>query len=255
MPTPLPEATIVDLPIKLKSERRLERKFRSIFKEMADLNQAEMSTFRSIPDFSIFTDELEGIVRTDSSTTSRSFRKNLRKKLKLGNVEAARINQEIENYIAESSRRQAEFIISTTNRRVEDAVITTLAESAEQLVELSDEELAKEVTSKFRKGNRNRAKGIALTEVQRVSEKTKFIEADILQRSGTTASTEKRWDAILDQKVRHPHAIADGQIVPLNEPFIVNGELLMQPGDTSLGASVKNVVNCRCSVQYITNVA
>jgi hypothetical protein len=37
------------------------------------------------------------------------------------------------------------------------------------------------------------------------------------------------------------------QTVPLAQPFSVSGQLLRFPGDTSLGATAGNVVNCRCS--------
>ena len=43
--------------------------------------------------------------------------------------------------------------------------------------------------------------------------------------------------------------MADGQRVGVNEPFIVDGEKLMFPGDASMGASGKNFYNCRCTVK------
>ena len=56
-------------------------------------------------------EELVDLVGNDSFTTSKSFKKNLRKKLKLGNVEALRIDAEIETYILHSTRRRAEYIL------------------------------------------------------------------------------------------------------------------------------------------------
>lgn len=56
----------------------------------------------------------------------------------------------------------------------------------------------------------------------------------------------RRWQATKDLRTRHAHAMADGQIVAVNEPFTVGGEKLMFPGDDSLGASAGNVYNCRC---------
>ena len=249
---PLPYATIIELPLKLRNELRLERKVRSIFKTMGDINQIEMASFRSIPDFTAFSNDISQIIEADSLITAKSFKKNLRKKFNLGNVEAARINKEIENYIAQSSAKQARHIVNTTNKEIEKLTARAIQQSAIDGVELTDEQLAKKVTAGFRKKNRNRSKVIATTEVQRVAEQSKFIEADILNRSGHITPPEKRWDAILDQKTRDKHAEADGQRQPMNEPFVVNGELLMHPGDTRLGASAGNVINCRCSVQYNT---
>ena len=54
------------------------------------------------------------------------------------------------------------------------------------------------------------------------------------------------WDATLDEVTRPHHWDADGQTVLINEPFIIAGERLMFPGDDSLGATAKNLINCRC---------
>jgi len=60
----------------------------------------------------------------------------------------------------------------------------------------------------------------------------------------------KSWSAILDDVVRNGHALANGQERYANEPFEVSGELLMIPSDTSFGASIENIINCRCSALY-----
>lgn len=62
----------------------------------------------------------------------------------------------------------------------------------------------------------------------------------------------KRWVSQSDEKVRAAHLDANGQEVPIDEPFVVDGEELMYPGDTSLGASAGNVINCRCYTEIFT---
>ena len=62
----------------------------------------------------------------------------------------------------------------------------------------------------------------------------------------------KQWVTMGDMKVRSSHASANGQTVQINSPFIVgSGAMLMFPGDTSLGASVKDWINCRCYSAYL----
>jgi len=56
---------------------------------------------------------------------------------------------------------------------------------------------------------------------------------------------QKEWSTALDGRERASHRAADGQTVPYDQPFIVQGEELMQPGDRNGSAS--NVVNCRCA--------
>lgn len=54
-----------------------------------------------------------------------------------------------------------------------------------------------------------------------------------------------------DGRQREQHTAANGQRVEMDEPFrMENGDLLMFPGDPSLGASAENIINCRCGVLY-----
>lgn len=99
-----------------------------------------------------------------------------------------------------------------------------------------------------------RVETIAITETQNSAEKTKQIEMAALAGSLDSDQTlQKQWVAILDERTRYAHAMADGQIVDVNEPFIVNNEKLMVPGDTSLGATIGNIINCRCTSVPVLN--
>lgn len=61
----------------------------------------------------------------------------------------------------------------------------------------------------------------------------------------------KEWVCACDKVSRDWHKNANGQQVSLEEPFIVGGEKLMHPGDSSLGASAKNVIHCRCTMKSV----
>lgn len=54
------------------------------------------------------------------------------------------------------------------------------------------------------------------------------------------------WESMKDERVRGSHAIADGQTVPISEPFTVGGYKLMYPCDDSLGAPPSETIGCRC---------
>lgn len=56
----------------------------------------------------------------------------------------------------------------------------------------------------------------------------------------------KAWLASPGGRTRPEHAAADGQEVPIDQPFIVGGEELMFPGDPSGSAAM--ICNCRCSL-------
>lgn len=56
---------------------------------------------------------------------------------------------------------------------------------------------------------------------------------------------KKQWVATLDNRTRHAHAVADGQTVDVEKPFIIDGYKLMKPGDESAPGYL--VYNCRCT--------
>jgi hypothetical protein len=96
-----------------------------------------------------------------------------------------------------------------------------------------------------------RAERIARTEVVCASER-----GSISMARSTGLELTKKWLATRDTRTRGEnmdHYGADGQERGLEEPFEVMGELLDHPGDTSLGASGGNVINCRCTTLF--NVA
>lgn len=70
------------------------------------------------------------------------------------------------------------------------------------------------------------------------------------QNAVLTGKTRKRWVAMMDRRTRETHRIANGQVMPISEPFQVGDSLLQFPTDTSLGASADEVVNCRCWCVY-----
>ena len=57
---------------------------------------------------------------------------------------------------------------------------------------------------------------------------------------------KREWLAVIDNRTRHAHAMLDGQKAAMGEPFKVDGEEIMFPGDTSAPGYL--VYNCRCSL-------
>jgi hypothetical protein len=88
-----------------------------------------------------------------------------------------------------------------------------------------------------------RSRIIATTEVHRTWN-FGALAASMRAQMQLQTQLNKRWNARDDSATRPGHALADGQTVPVNQPFIVNMEPLMAPGDP-LG-SPSNVINCRC---------
>lgn len=67
--------------------------------------------------------------------------------------------------------------------------------------------------------------------------------------------TKKKWISYRDDRVRTDHADVDGAVVGIEQPFHVGGYMMMYPKDDSLGAGLEEIVNCRCSVEYLQEKA
>lgn len=64
-------------------------------------------------------------------------------------------------------------------------------------------------------------------------------------------AVSKRWSSSRDLDVRHTHSVLDGQVVPLDQPFVSpSGAQMMHPMDRSLGAPAEEIVGCRCDTVY-----
>jgi uncharacterized protein with gpF-like domain len=111
---------------------------------------------------------------------------------------------------------------------------------------------------------RGRETAIVITETQKAAESTKLLgayseagldpmDAVTRQRVPIKPKARKEWIDVGDKDVRRGHHASEVASVSIDEPFTVNGEKLMYPGDSSLGASAGNTINCRCSSLYTFN--
>lgn len=59
---------------------------------------------------------------------------------------------------------------------------------------------------------------------------------------------KKKWLAILDSRTRDTHKDLDGQIQKVDDPFVVDGDEIMFPGDPTAKPAL--TYNCRCTLTY-----
>lgn len=131
------------------------------------------------------------------------------------------------------------FLVAALTRVDDEAIRQTASEFAED-VALStynhqDEEYFLSA---------DRAINMAATESNAINV---YGELDDARKAG---KSRKKWNTIIDGREREWHEEANGTELPLDEPFEINGELLMYPLDTSLGAGADNIANCRCWLTY-----
>lgn len=108
-------------------------------------------------------------------------------------------------------------------------------------------QITKLVSDKFLPISRSRAALIARTETHSAASFAnhsyhKTVQGDLGMKM------LKKWVATNDGRTRSTHAAASGQIVDMDEDFLVGGLPMGFAGDSKGGAA--NVINCRCVIVY-----
>lgn len=155
---------------------------------------------------------------------------------------------------------QAAIILSTTQGEINQAFTDASLDIDPTITDVRERRtaIAAAAAVGFAGLTRNRPNVIAVTETQNATEFTKLTTFKEVANSeilleGQPADEQqsfKVWHTILDDRERPAHHDANKQRVPLNEPFVVGDELLDYPGDTSMGATLGNIINCRCTLTY-----
>ena len=97
---------------------------------------------------------------------------------------------------------------------------------------------------------KRRLPGIANTNTNGVAEQARADAMEELE-PGSTGRIHKRWVTEADERVRPSHVRMHGVAVPVGEMFDVSGYAMNQPGDMSNGAPLREVINCRCWLQFV----
>lgn len=93
------------------------------------------------------------------------------------------------------------------------------------------------------------ARRIARTEIHAAMEAGALAAAQASEEI-TGDKMYKRWLSTHDERTRLSHAVADGQMVRLTEPFIVGGTPIQHPADPA--GLAHETINCRCSLAILT---
>lgn len=65
-----------------------------------------------------------------------------------------------------------------------------------------------------------------------------------------SSKTKKQWIDIRDKKERKSHLAVGGKVLPIQEPFVVGGDLMLFPKDETYSPSAEQTANCRCTIKY-----
>lgn len=254
-----------DLQNKLKLESELRPKIKKLNKKIINKFTEQYKLDNNVINVNEFDDELNNILIDHYKKTSNIFSDNISKTLpediKVTEEERQNIESTLLIYFLLQAKQKSIDINNTTQIDLNNSIVE--ASQDDQIQGLTGTEFILTVgvlASVFSARKLNaRTETIVQTETQFAAETAKGTEAEILTgqspsiSSGSSTKTNaiKRWDTVGDSKVRTAHVIADSQEKPISEPFVVGDERLKWPGDTSLGASLKNIINCRCTAVYL----
>ena len=90
----------------------------------------------------------------------------------------------------------------------------------------------------------HRAHNISLNEANTILNYSEFVAAK------ERGFTWKTWIAMPDNLVRETHVEAEGQTVKIDEYFQVGNSIMKFPHDWEKDPDPREVINCRCSVEY-----
>lgn len=247
---------------KLALERRITPEIRSVFSQMVTEYVAVVTETGSAPKALDFQSEWNAIFLRHYRRVARVFLPNQRRssfydaflELERKQTLSPQVNQEL---IASFSRWSREFgerqaaLVTETNQ---NDYVTALQRATEQVPEDSSQVvIAAAAGVALRDLFRSRVDRIANVQTQAPAEEAKRREAIAIAVSDGKQEDEliKVWRTVGDANVRIAHVAANGQQRPGNAAFSVDGEDLRFPGDSSLGASAENVINCRCAAIWL----
>ena len=251
-------AAAADLRSKLMLEARLRREWRAVEKSVVRRVVADVSSALVLPDVEGMSAALaEPVLLSHYERVVEEFSGRVEKGLppdaRLSDEEKAALAASLAGGLALRAKAQSSAIAKTNAKDAATALEVARLE-ADRLVSEGQPALGRRGLAIIAgvvldRRLRGRTEAVVVLETQAPAEGTKFAEAEALG-FGAPGSSVKEWVTQGDDRVRPHHLDVDSDQVAASEPFEVMGEQLMFPGDTSLGASPENVVNCRCAAVY-----
>lgn len=270
--------------VKLKYEKRLEIGLRSFFKKILDDLVIFYTAGGKLQNFSDYEQELTVLLKKSYRETSKYFSEHYDREMEKQQDDGdssellifllllrKRITSDIFIKIDREIKRIAPLHSAQILKTTQNIIVTELAKADATLsggpAFPTNKDVIDEAAPVIRERNRTRAANIPATEVGTAAGLGSEAEDDIFNAAINTQKKNpnldnvlkpevfaefqaleliKTWISLLDSAVREAHLNAHGQEVDVNEPFVVGGQKLMQPLDSSLGATQDNIIGCRC---------
>lgn len=248
--------------LKISIEAMLLPTLQSLFDKIVNDVGQTFSDSGTVPDATSYKNDFNNWYTSAYETTSAQFKDASKSEMQQTEASTPNFNAQsfvqnvqaqaetaIASFITLNSAANANEVTGTNQNNIDDALAFAIAAQAAN--QLSRAETTKQLTNKLSQLFDGRTDTILITTVQSASEGTKqtVVESysDALRAvDPSLTGAVKIWVTKMDDKVRESHQLANFQTQPSGTPFTVQGEKLNYPGDGSLGASLDNIINCRC---------
>ena len=244
-----------DLKLKLALEPALNRDLDKILNKFTKAATASIKRTGRVPSAKVTRKPLEKALSDQYGRVQRAFSGRALKSITTKADEDQSTEEAIAAalllWLTANSKENAADIVDIIDRNAVD-----VAESVRADLREDGPAQARDVAAGFAVAFRRRMRGImkgqAVFNTQASAEATKGIEVEVETEFGPqqVKGPTRDWITVRDSKVRRAHKLAHGQRRELGKPFNVGGQKLRWPGDTQLGATPDNVMNCRCSAVY-----
>lgn len=184
-------------------------------------------------------------------------RKNLSTGKRIGGTIGLAVNQtkwinNARRYLQNLDERY--FDLSLRDKRFDSIVRKAIADKKP----LSKEKISQLITAYESKALKYRADAIARTETMQAINRAEYtaIMENIEEGLITKDMVTKYWSNSGDERVRLSHVNLGAKYnkqnaIGFDEPFeTFTGSKLLYPGDTSLGANLREIIHCRCKCEY-----
>lgn len=147
-------------------------------------------------------------------------------------------------------------IWSRTTNRFFSSVIKPIADSVSQTTTKllqglgigsnTPENERREILAKFLDSQKGRAINLGRTATTHG-----MARGALMAMNSSNLPWQKSWISVKDEETRNSHrAMNPREFVDLDRNFTVGGQYMMFPADGSQGASLSNIVNCRCGLDF-----